>query len=98
MVSKPVHLFKIQKGAFPVPFHACRPTFHLDGEAHIPVGRALADVLIKARLASRFPWSREFVVVDTAQRERAEWVFALRRDQIAGVAATELAARVREHR
>lgn len=55
---------------------------HLDGEAHIPLGRALADVVIEARLGRRFRWSREFVVVDTANSDVAQWVFGLRRAQI----------------
>jgi luciferase-like monooxygenase len=71
---------------------------HLDGEAHVPIGRALADVLISAKLAQRFPWSRDFVVVDTDDAAHALWVFGLRRDQIDGVAASELRARIRDHR
>lgn len=69
---------------------------HLDGEAHIPIGRRLADALIRADLAQRFPWSREFVVVDTADEPLAAWVFGLRRAQIAGAATAELAARIDE--
>lgn len=71
---------------------------HLDGEAHIPLGRALADVMIAARLARRFRWSREFVVVDTADYENAVWAFGLRREQINGAALEELTVRVRERR
>jgi hypothetical protein len=67
---------------------------HLDGEAHIPVGRELADVLIRARLAGRFPWSREFVVVDTEAVPHAVWVFGLRRAQIDGAGHAELCERV----
>jgi hypothetical protein len=71
---------------------------HLDGEAHIPLGRALASVMIKARLARRFRWSREFVVVDTADHDRAVWIFGLRRVQIDGAEVDELASRVRDLR
>jgi len=67
---------------------------HLDGEAHIPVGAALAEVLIAAGLARRFPWSRVFVVVDTADREAALRVFRLRRAQIAGASAAALRAQI----
>ena len=66
---------------------------HLDGEAHVPVGPALAGVLIKAGLARRFRWSSEFVVVDTADREAALWVFELRRAQIDGVSEGALRER-----
>jgi Family of unknown function (DUF5519) len=71
---------------------------HLDGEAHIPLGCALADLVIGARLARRFRWSREFVVVDTAAGDPARWLFGLRRAQIAGAALDELAALVRARR
>ena len=67
---------------------------HLDGEAHVPVGRALADVLVRAKLARRFRWSRDFVVVDTDDAAHAIWVFGLRRAQIDGVAGRELRARI----
>ncbi len=70
---------------------------HLDGEAHVPVGRALADLLIRAGMARRFPWSRDFVVVDTDHVAHAAWVFGLRRAQIDGVAHAELSARVAQH-
>jgi hypothetical protein len=68
---------------------------HLDGEAHVPIGRALADELIRAKLAARFPWSRDFVVVDTDDAAHAVWVFGLRRAQIDGVASNELRERIR---
>src|SRR5215510_5901876 len=67
---------------------------HLDGEAHIPVGRKLADVLIRARLARRFRWSPEFVALDTEDVAHAAWVFGLRRAQIDGVAHAELCEHV----
>ena len=69
---------------------------HLDGEAHIPVGRPLADVMIGARLARQFRWSREFVVVDTADHEAAVWAFGLRHAQIDGAALETLKALVRD--
>ena len=69
---------------------------HLDGEAHIPVGRQLAAVVIAAGLARKFPWSREFVVVDTQDVARAVWVFGLRRAQIDGAAHDALCERVAE--
>lgn len=67
---------------------------HLDGEAHVPLGRALTDELVRAKLGRRFPWSRDFVVVDTDDAAHAIWVFGLRRAQIDEVAARELRARV----
>jgi len=71
---------------------------HLDGEAHVPLGRALADLLVRAKLAQRFPWSRDFVVLDTSDAAHALWVFTLRRDQIDGAAAADLRARVVAYR
>lgn len=70
---------------------------HLEGEAHIPVGRELADVLVQARLARRFYWSREFVALDTDDVAHAAWVFGLRRAQIDGVGHAELCERVERH-
>ncbi len=67
---------------------------HLDGEAHVPVGPALADVLIAARLGRRFRWSRAFVVVDTTEPEAALRVFRLRRAQIAGEDEAALRAQI----
>jgi len=67
---------------------------HLDGEAHVPVGRALADELVRAKLARRFPWSREFVAIDTSDAAQARWVFGLRHAQIAGATDAELRAQV----
>ncbi len=64
---------------------------HLDGEAHVPIGNALAKLLIKSKLARRFPWAGDFVVVDTTDHETAVWLFGLRREQIAG--ATDAALR-----
>ncbi|MEO7733223.1 MAG: hypothetical protein ABIY55_19830 [Kofleriaceae bacterium] len=49
----------------------------MDGEAHVPVGRALADELIRAKLVRRFPCSRDLVVVDTDGAAHATWVFGL---------------------
>ncbi len=69
---------------------------HLDGEAHVPLGHALVAVVIRAGLGRRFPWSREFVVVDTADAATAVWVFGLRRAQIDGAAIGDLRARVRD--
>lgn len=68
---------------------------HLDGEAHVPLGRALVDLVIAAKLARRFAYSRDFLVVDTDDREHALWVFGLRHAQIAGTSASELRAMIR---
>jgi len=67
---------------------------HLDGEAHIAIGAALGKALIERKLATRFRWSSEFVVVDTADHARALAIFGLRHAQIDGVATRELRARI----
>ncbi len=67
---------------------------HLDGEAHIPIGGALGKLLIQARLARRFPWNGDFVVVDTAAKKTVLWLFELRRAQIAGATDEELRAKI----
>ncbi len=67
---------------------------HLDGEAHIPIGRVLASALVRAKLAQPFPWSREFVVVDTRAGATAQRVFELRHAQIFGATEDELRGRL----
>jgi len=67
---------------------------HLDGEAHIPIGRALAKVLIGAKLARRFPWNGDFVVADAEDGETTCWLFGLRRAQIDGASDAELRAQI----
>ncbi len=71
---------------------------HLDGEAHVPLGAALARQVIEAKLARRFRWSTAFVVVDTSDREAARWVFELRHAQIAGASEPDLRARIAARR
>lgn len=67
---------------------------HLDGEAHVPIGPVLARRLVAAKLARRFRWSDAFVVVDTANRELARWVFGLRHAQIGGATEAVLRAQI----
>ncbi len=67
---------------------------HLDGEAHVPVGATIAKELVAAKLAQRFRWSREFVVVDTSDVEAASFVFELRRAQIDGASDRVLRTRI----
>lgn len=69
---------------------------HLDAEAHIPLGAHLADVVIKASLASRFAWSRDFVAVHAGDDGVALLLFSLRRDQIDGVDSATLCARIED--
>jgi hypothetical protein len=70
---------------------------HLDGEAHIPLGKALAKRLIAAKLARRFPWSSDFVVVETTDGANAVRLFELRRAQIAGATDADLIAQLALH-
>ncbi|MDX2089776.1 MAG: DUF5519 family protein [Kofleriaceae bacterium] len=67
---------------------------HLDGEAHVPIGRALARELVRAGLARRFPWSDDFVMTPTDDVALATWIFSLRREQIAGAEEQQLHARI----
>ncbi len=67
---------------------------HLDGEAHIPIGRVLARALVSAKLAQPFTWSNEFVVVDTRAGATAQRVFELRHAQILGATEGELRGRI----
>lgn len=55
---------------------------HLDGEAHIAIGGAVAKDLIARKQAKKFRWSSDFVVVDTADFDRALQVFRLRHAQL----------------
>ncbi len=67
---------------------------HLDGEAHVPLGGRLVDVVVAAGLAGRFRWSRAFAAVDATDDGRALFIFELRRAQIAGVDASILLQRI----
>ena len=71
---------------------------HLDGEAHVPLGAAVVEALVKAGLARRFRWSGAFAVVDTDDVEQAVWVFSLRHRQIGGLHRDEVAALIGERR
>lgn len=63
---------------------------HLDGEAHVPLGAAVVKALVKARLARRFRWSDAFAAIDANDFDNTVWVFALRRQQIAGLGEDEV--------
>lgn len=70
---------------------------HLDGTAHIPQARAVADALVSANLASRFRWIASWVemaVNDPASHAHASWLFRLRYDQLRGTHAKLLLDRV----
>jgi len=68
---------------------------HLDGEAHVPLGAAVVKALVKARLARRFRWSDSFAAVDAHDVDNTVWVFALRRQQIAGLSEEEALSLIR---
>lgn len=68
---------------------------HLDGDAHIPLGRAVVDALVAGRHARRFRWSPEFVSVDvTKNPDSAAWIFALRHAAIHGASVAELLTQI----
>jgi hypothetical protein len=72
---------------------------HLDGEAHIAVPKKIRDAVIAAGLAEEFRWSRKLVVFPIKRAgdvEKAEFLFRLSYDALAGVSETELLARVTE--
>jgi hypothetical protein len=45
---------------------------------------------VKARLARRFRWSDAFAAIDANDFDNTVWVFALRRQQIAGLGEDEV--------
>lgn len=70
---------------------------HLHGEAHIAVPKSLRDALVKADLASPFPWSQAFVthpIATATDVEAARALFELAYDHLQGVGVAELVARV----
>lgn len=72
---------------------------HLDGEAHIAVGRELGAALVKGGLAERFPWATTFVqhaVKSAADAERALFLFELAHARLNGASRASLEARVAE--
>ena len=71
---------------------------HLDGEAHIAVPKKVRDALIAAGLAEPFRWSGKFVVFAVQRAsdiEKAEFLFRLSYDALAGVTERELLDRVK---
>ncbi len=73
---------------------------HLDGDAHVAVGRLVRDALVKRGLAHAFPWSRDFVtwqVESEATRAHAEWLFSLRHAVLRGQGVDEVLRLVSEH-
>jgi hypothetical protein len=71
---------------------------HLDGSAHIPVGDDVVDVVVKARLARRFRWSRAFVEVDASDKDKTLWLFVLRHAQIEGATEDDILSRIANRR
>jgi len=70
---------------------------HLDGEAHVAVGRRLAAALVDAELARPFAYSKAFVTwpVRTAEdRAHARFLFELRYEILLGTPEAALLARV----
>ena len=68
---------------------------HLDGEAHVAVGRVLREVLVMRHAACAFEWSEEFVkwsVTSDDDRAHAEWLFSLRYAVLTGASEKELSA------
>lgn len=70
---------------------------HLDGEAHVAVGRTLRDALVPRHLGRAFRWSEDFVtwpVTSDVDRLHAEWLFALRYWALTGASDEQLAAEI----
>lgn len=70
---------------------------HLDGEAHVAVGRKLREVLVEAGLAEPFPWSREFVrheVSSATDVKRVLFVFEIAHARRKGEPHAALEARI----
>jgi hypothetical protein len=73
---------------------------HLDSEAHVMHARPIAQTLIKAGLARRFPWSAEAVVFEIrtqADVALALWLFQLSYDRHRGLESAELLARITDY-
>jgi hypothetical protein len=73
---------------------------HLDGEAHVPVGKRVRAALVSAGFARPFPWSDGWVTHPVRREEhvaRALWLFELSRAKLGGANDTELLRRVTSH-
>jgi hypothetical protein len=73
---------------------------HLQGEAHISVPKPVRDALIKAGLASPFPWSQAFVaysIATAADVAAARILFELAYHHLRGATLAELLARIANH-
>jgi Family of unknown function (DUF5519) len=73
---------------------------HLEGEAHIVQELQVRNALIKAKLASPFRWSRDFVTFEIDSKTavvHALWLFQLRYDALRGEASAALLCRIADH-
>ncbi len=73
---------------------------HLDGEAHVAVGKDLAKRLKAKALAHPFRWSEAFVtfpVHSEAARDHAAWLFSLRYGSLKGEAHERLVRKIEDY-
>ncbi len=73
---------------------------HLDGEVHIPLDASLSKAVLGAALAEKFPYGKHWIFTTISTKEeaaRAEWLFRLSYDRVAGAPAEELLQRVADY-
>ncbi len=66
---------------------------HLDGSAHLPVGKELKKLLLDNKLAKRFPYGEHWVMFDIANDKdarKAILLFQLNYERINGSPLTDL--------
>jgi len=74
---------------------------HLDGEIHLAITSKLADVLIKAGLAQKFPWGRDWVqfkIRNDAAVNHGIWLFRLNYDRLKGASTETLMDRITSYK
>ncbi len=73
---------------------------HLTGEVHIPTGKPLADLLIKAKFAQKFPYGNDWIIHPINTKEdvlHALWLFKLNYNRIKGEPFEKLSAAINSY-
>lgn len=74
---------------------------HLNGEIHLATGKSLATLLIKNKLANKFPWGSDWVMsqIESAKDvKHAIWLFKLNYNRIKGAPLKKLMEEIDDYR
>ena len=73
---------------------------HLDGEIHLATNTALSSMLIKMKLAGKFPYGAgwvQYTITNSKTAAHALWLFRLNYDRLNGVPTSDLQDRIKQY-